>query len=161
MQKYWLTQKYFLTLPGVLSVSGHMNKRHMWSCCWDSLSPDVWPVISSAPLSHSQCYKGSGHIHTDSDGPVEWVIEHIKGIIKIKQENAFNLMSHLYAFFLRKTKDFCHPRIFSSSFARTVHNESPKNVYPERKALNQLVNTFGSVPHIDSLFVFKILIFML
>ncbi len=106
MQKYWLTQKYFLTLPGVLSVSGHMNKRHMWSCCWDSLSPDVWPVISSAPLSHSQCYKGSGHIHTDSDGPVEWVIEHIKGIIKIKQENGLISCHICMLFFLEKQKTF-------------------------------------------------------
>lgn len=32
------------------------------------------------------------------------VIEHIKGIIQIKHENVFNLMSHLYAFFLRKTR---------------------------------------------------------
>ncbi len=126
---------HFLTLPGVLSVSGHLNKRDMWSCCWDSLSPDEQPVISSAPLSHSQCCKGSGHIHTDSDGPVEWDIEHIKGIIQIKHENVFNLMSHLYAFFLRKTKDFCHPRIFSSSFAyKNCSYEYPKNVYPEKKA---------------------------
>lgn len=120
-------------------------------------------MISSAPLSHSQCCKGSGHIHTDSDGPVEWDIEHIKGIIQIKHENVFNLMSHLYAFFLRKTKDFCHPRIFSSSFAyKNCSYEYPKNVYPEKKhhTSSILVNTFGSVPHIDLLFVFKRLIFM-
>lgn len=144
-------------------MSGHLNKRDMWSCCWDSLSPDEQPVISSAPLSHSQCCKGSGHIHTDSDGPVEWDIEHIKGIIQIKHENVFNLMSHLYAFFLRKTKDFCHPRIFSSSFAyKNCSYEYPKNVYPEKKhhTSSILVNTFGSVPHIDLLFVFKRLIFM-
>jgi len=68
-------------------VSGHQHKRNMLSYCWDSPSPDAWPVSSSAPLCHSQYCKGSEHTHIDSDGPVKRVIEHFKEIIQLKCEH--------------------------------------------------------------------------
>ncbi len=63
-------------------------------------------------------------------------------------------------FFLEKQNTF----VIQESSAALLQGQfimSLQKMSIQREKHYQLVNTFGSVPHIDSLFVFKRLIFML